>query len=466
MQLAVKQFFNYQPASQWAFEVSFSNPMLVSRKSDNGVTYQLQSTNTFTDEDLERISQAVVSITQPKYDIEPYTNCYGNFDFVVPMYDVNNIRLTVTFEDTDDCLISYKFLTSLMGGSVGSNTPAWLNIHETVMMTITEYDTYDYDMERPNTYDAQHRNYNTTSVKSYFCKLIDYEEPNYNRNSEDPQATTVKLVFLAVPAVVTLVDNSLVVSSGVEEVPVENILQDLKNQAAKLFKNLKFTVATAAGYMLGQYDLKTIYEDMVKDLGGAPKSRADVEKWFEEHALAQSFLGQCSRGPGMLLQMYSYIESGQAAEGKSRDYVNQNAAHLFGKGNGVDQSVKNSITDITYKYNTTQALTHEGIRSELTKLENGQYVTFQYTKTDANGNILRDEKGNAITSQHIVMKGYDGQYYSDKKQVTADGIKNGTNFKITGVYSVENKIYAEDVAPVQQTQQMVATTPLSEYPIM
>lgn len=115
MKLAVNQFYEYRPASQWAFDITFSNPMTVSRKRNNGSMYQLESTNVFTQTDLERISQSVVSCTQPKFDIEPYTETYGNFDFVVPLYDVNNIRLTITFEDTDDCLISYKFLASLMG---------------------------------------------------------------------------------------------------------------------------------------------------------------------------------------------------------------------------------------------------------------------------------------------------------------------------------------------------------------
>ena len=41
MKLAVNQFYEYRPASQWAFDITFSNPMVVSKKSNNGVTYQL-----------------------------------------------------------------------------------------------------------------------------------------------------------------------------------------------------------------------------------------------------------------------------------------------------------------------------------------------------------------------------------------------------------------------------------------
>ena len=44
MQLAVNQFYKYQPASKWAFEVQFSNPMLVNKtKTASGALYSLKS---------------------------------------------------------------------------------------------------------------------------------------------------------------------------------------------------------------------------------------------------------------------------------------------------------------------------------------------------------------------------------------------------------------------------------------
>ena len=304
MQLAVNQFYKYQPASKWAFEVQFSNPMLVNKtKTASGALYSLKSSDTFTSQDLERISQAVVSITQPKYDIEAFTNCYGNFDFVIPIYDVNNIRMTVTFEDTDDCLISYKFLTSLMGGSKGdSGVPAWLNIHETILLTITEYNTYDYDIERPNTYESQKRNLNNASVKSYFCKMIDYTEPNYNRTSEDAHATTMTITFLAVPAQPIIVNDDPILTNGVEEIDVKKELAEMKNAIKDVFKTIGYTLKSAAGWMADEVvDLKDVYADMKEYFGDKiPASRAEIQDWFTHHALSDIPLGQCTRGQNML----------------------------------------------------------------------------------------------------------------------------------------------------------------------
>ena len=73
-----------------------------------GTRYSLKSTNTFTALDLERISQAVVSVKRPKFKITRDIKHYGNFDFVTPIYDLTDIQIVVTFEETDDCLISYK----------------------------------------------------------------------------------------------------------------------------------------------------------------------------------------------------------------------------------------------------------------------------------------------------------------------------------------------------------------------
>lgn len=241
MKLAVNQFFEYRPASQWAFEVTFSNPMVLTNSSTIGKKYQLQETNVFTQTDLDRISQAVVSCTQPKFDIDPVTTCYGNFDFTLPIYDVNNIKLVITFEDTDDCLISYKFLSSLMGGSTANKIPAWLNVHEAIRITITEYNTYQYDYARPNSKDGQYKNWNVTSVKHYLCKLCEYTEPNYNRTSESPQATTLKLTFLVIPDGIHLLDNKNIKTAGVEQLDLHGELKKLKENLNKEWDNVVTT---------------------------------------------------------------------------------------------------------------------------------------------------------------------------------------------------------------------------------
>lgn len=466
MQLAVNQFYKYQPASKWAFEVQFSNPMLVNKtKTAGGAIYSLKSSDTFTSQDLERISQAVVSITQPKYDIEAFTNCYGNFDFVIPIYDVNNIRLTVTFEDTDDCLISYKFLTSLMGGSKGnSGVPAWLNIHETILITITEYNTYDYDIERPNTYESQKRNWNSTSVKSYFCKMIDYTEPNYNRTSEDAHATTMTITFLAVPAQPMIVNDNPILTNGVEEIDVKKELAEMKNTIKDVFKTIGYTLKSAAGWMADEIvDLKDVYADMKEYFGDKiPASRAEIQDWFTHHALSDIPLGNCTRGQNMLNQLYEYIESGEAKKGESRKYVSGGKASEFKNNVGIKADTTKTIVDTTNKtFATKEFATVDELNIAIRdKLNPGEYVTFEYTNT-------KGEK-----SQHIVSRSFDGkETWSDFNQKSQSGV-SGTSVKITGSFQVQDKKYTPEMFGVKSDSSKASTdtpsvnvsaTPLSNF---
>lgn len=460
MQLAVNQFYKYQPASKWAFEVQFSNPMLVNKtKTAGGAIYSLKSSDTFTQKDLERISQAVVSITQPKYDIEAYTNTYGNFDFVIPMYDVNNIRMTVTFEDTDDCLISYKFLTSLMGGSKGdSGIPAWLNIHETILLTITEYNTYNYDVERPNTFEAQKRNWNSTTVKSYFCKMIDYTEPNYNRTSEDAHATTMTITFLAVPAQPAIVNDNPILTDGVEEVNVKQELENLTKEIKDLFKTVGYVFKSAVGLMDKDFipNLKDVYADMMKYYGNVSSlTYAQVEQWYKNHALSDSSLGQCARGPNLLFQLWEYIESGAAAKGENRKYVTVSKADALGKGGtGTTSNVTNKFTDVSSKY-TTKTYTNAAEFEKAVKanLKPGEYVTFTYTKADGQ------------RSQHVVFRSFDENatgkdiWWSDFKQQSATAMHSGSNFTIVDSFKVENAVIDSSklTLPKQEPAQQPAT---------
>lgn len=439
MQLAVNQFYKYQPASKWAFDVQFSNPMLVHKtKTASGALFSLKSSNTFTNKDLERISQSVVSVTQPKYDIEAYTNTYGNFDFVIPMYDVNNIRLSVTFEDTDDCLISYKFLTSLMGGSKGNtDVPAWLNIHETILLTITEYNTYNYDIERPNTYAAQKRNWNSTTVKSYFCKMIDYKEPNYNRTSEDPSATTVTITFLAVPAQPAIVDDSPILTTGVEEINVKEELNKVTDELKALFKTVGYVFKSATGWMDTNItpQLEDVYAEMMKYFGNTTSlTYAQVEQWYKNNALSSASLRNCARGPNLLFQLWEYIESGNAANGVHKQYVKVDNAAVLGTGTGVTTNVTRNFTDVSSKYNKTYATASELEQTLQEKMQPGEYVTFKYTKADG------------TQSQHVVFRSFDenatgnDKMWSDFKQMTATATRTGTNFEIVDSFAVKNAV--------------------------
>lgn len=226
MKLAVNDFYNYRPASQWAFDVAFSDVCLLSKKATINGIYQPMATGVLTKNDLLRIRQSVVSINQPKFSIEPNVKNYGHFDFPIPIYDTNDIRLTITFEDTDDCLISFKLLAALRGNLVTpKEIPAWTNVHAGIFVRLYEYDTYNLDLTRPNTNSSQRANYNTTAVKYYYCKLIENTEPNYNRNSDSPSAATLQLTFLSVPTLTYAVDTSAVTATEPSVVDVNSLLE-------------------------------------------------------------------------------------------------------------------------------------------------------------------------------------------------------------------------------------------------
>jgi len=346
MKLAVNQFFEYRPASQWAFEVTFSNPMILTNASTIGKNYQLQETNVFTQTDLDRISQAVVSCTQPKFDIDPVTTSYGNFDFTLPIYDVNNIKLTITFEDTDDCLISYKFLSSLMGGSTANGIPAWLNVHEAIRITITEYNTYQYDYARPNSRDGQYKNWNVTSVKHYLCKLCEYTEPNYNRTSESPQATTLKLTFLVIPDGIHLLDNEDVKTNGVEKLDLHGELKKFKVSLDKIWDDLvttgKIFLADEEGNKFTTskkkiYDLGKQVADFAKEKYKTTKVSVDMTReYLTSHTdLYDKSAGYCAAGVTFLDTVteqannldskVEYVSRGDGSTYKNDKYASLNA---------------------------------------------------------------------------------------------------------------------------------------------
>lgn len=208
MQLSVKDFYSYRPASQWAFSLEFSDiSTVVEQKSESGTEYVRRFTNTLTLAERKRISQAVVSVTQPKYKIEADTKSYGNFDFTVPKYDTNDLQITVTFEETDDLLISHKLIGSLMGNILGHSSPAWLNVHPTIELLLIRNNSYALDMAKPthillkgieNASNVYDRNFNALCDR-YVATMAAYTEPTYERTSESPSAATCTITFLLKP---------------------------------------------------------------------------------------------------------------------------------------------------------------------------------------------------------------------------------------------------------------------------
>lgn len=388
MKLAVNQFFEYRPASQWAFEVTFSNPMVLTNASTIGKNYQLQETNVFTQTDLDRISQAVVSCTQPKFDIDPMTTSYGNFDFTLPIYDVNNIKLVITFEDTDDCLISYKFLSSLMGGSTANKIPAWLNVHEAIRITITEYNTYQYDYARPNSKEGQFKNWNVTSVKHYLCKLCEYTEPNYNRTSESPQATTLKLTFLVIPDGIHLLDNENVETAGVEQLDLYGELKKLKENLKKELNNLVTSKDIALSVFGKNKFEKAEKAENIKKLGEEIAKFAKekyntsrvtpgmAQEWVTAHTdLYEKGNSQCGKG---VSYMYALTE-----QANNLDSTVNYTPH----GNGKDWGYNNA---------SSYSSTREQIDSAANLLKNGESFTVSIDNGSDYGHVVivsRDSTG-------------------------------------------------------------------------
>ena len=269
-----------------------------------GTRYSLKSTNTFTALDLERISQAVVSVKRPKFKITRDIKHYGNFDFVTPIYDLTDIQLVVTFEETDDCLISYKLVSALTGNSVKS-TPTWLNVHEHILLTINEYDPNTLDLSK---YDESvfgqtiHQNYNTTLKHNFICKLIDYTEPHYSRTSDTPSAATVQLTFLALPIDINtplyMNDNSTVRMSQINQLDISKTLDQVIADIVEITNKLPTmgSEALSAAYRLGAKNFNISSEEVElaakkinSKLGKGVEVTVDtVKKLHEENAKRMS----------------------------------------------------------------------------------------------------------------------------------------------------------------------------------
>lgn len=400
MKLAVKQFYEYRPASQWAFDIKFSNPMVLTTASTVGKSYQLQETTVFTQTDLDRISQCVVSCTQPKFDIDPMTTCYGNFDFTLPIYDVNNIKLTITFEDTDDCLISYKFLSALMGGSTANKIPAWLNVHEAIRITITEYNTYQYDYARPNSTTEQYRNWNVTSVKHYLCKLCEYTEPNYNRTSDSPQATTLKLTFLVIPDGIHIVDNNNVSAVGPEQLDLHGELSKLKENLKKELGNVgntlkimltdkegnKFTTAKSKIHELGEqvakfakekYNTANVSVDMAREYLTTHTDLYDKSAGY--CAAGVTFLDIVTEQANNLDTNVKYVSRGNGS-----DYYSSNYNSMKADASQIDAAIAHMKPNTHFIISMSGTGKKEGHVVMVSKDSNGVvHYTSDYQQSDA-----------------------------------------------------------------------------------
>ena len=246
------------------------------------------------------------------------------------------------------------------------------------------------------------------------------------------------ITFLAVPAQPAIVNDNPILTDGVEEVNVKQELENLTKEIKDLFKTVGYVFKSATGLMDKNFtpDLKDVYADMMKYFGNVSTlTYAQVEQWYKNHALSDSSLGQCARGPNLLFQLYQYIESGAAAKGESRKYVSVESAAKFGKGTGTTELVTGKFTDVSGKYNQKfYANGEEFLKVVQENLKPGEYITFTYTKADGS------------PSKHIVFRTFDKDatgndiWWSDFKQQTATAARTGSNFTIVDSFSVDNAV--------------------------
>ncbi len=437
MKLAVNDFYNYRPASQWAFDVAFSDVCLLSEKSKINGVYQPMATGVLTDEDLLRIRQSVVTVTQPKFSITPNIKNYGHFDFPIPIYDTNDIRLTVTFEDTDDCLISFKLLAALSGNLVTpKEIPVWTNVHAGIFIRLYEYDTYNLDLTRPNTKSAQRANYNTTAVKYYYCKLIENTEPNYNRNSESPSAATLKLTFLSVPVLTYVVDTSAVTATEPSVVNVTELLEKYWENSKNLVKSLDKFIESASNDAYKRFknsnfaELAAQYKEWAKQKGKKymTPTYATIGEWVRDakplaHDGKEFFTDQaqgvCAAGVSWTYALLRTLQGDQTAA-----YTPMGNGSSWGKNvENIDSNTKKnqSFTDIeTAKHN----------------LQNGQsFIVRMKDKTGENefGHVViisRDNNGKLMSTSDSIQDNWSTGWraYKDSSKYEYDVIDLDKNY--------------------------------------
>lgn len=266
MQLSVSKFFNYRPASQWAFDIFFSDTKLLSKTinvTTNTPELSMIDTGTFDGYELDRLASAVVSVTQPKYTIEPDIKHYGNFNFVVPKYDSSNMTITVTFEETDDCLISHKLIGSLMGNVDNKDVPAWLNVHPIIELCLVRYNSYNLDEQKTNVFlDADdtlkptfhNKNLNSIAIADFYaCQMIEYTEPSYSRTGATPGAATCTVTFMVTPIPRNAPDESETLLVKPSDISVDDVWDQLEDAAKKLYDKVSVAVQAGVGFLLSNF---------------------------------------------------------------------------------------------------------------------------------------------------------------------------------------------------------------------
>lgn len=402
MQLSVKPYYQYRPASQWAFHVDFSDIFLLNSAGE------LVPSDTFTQEELNRLSSAVVSITQPKYKIEADTKCYGNFDFTVPKYDTNDLQMTVTFEETDDLLISHKFIGSLMGNVKNSDSPAWLNVHPRIFIGISRYNTYLHDIERQSF--VQYGAINSINGKQIFCcQMANYTEPTYERIADSPSAATCTITFLLTRQDVVRNNDDYVDSIVTpSKITTQNTLESLE----KAMKEIPFVAEEllrtgsvyVAGTVLGQIDLATLRRSNSNGRAATYLNQNITDDMIKQ-SFQQSVFQQQTGANGVINSMHAYFGEYGLDTTKQQQYRSNlmalswavNNANQMLKSQGIELKI-NSVNTGDHRESSSQKSHTYGSKADLAVFVNNKRV---YVEDWSNDAALREKVTNALNTSGL-----------------------------------------------------------------
>ena len=178
----------------------------------------------------------------------------GNTIFTVPVWNIASRKLEITFEETDDMLIS-QFLGTLMNLTFG-------RVPYKITVVVTEFE--------------EHMRLGDSSSTAYICHLLSFEEPQFKRDGQAGQVT-MSATFIVDAVVENWTENSGVVT-GARNVAASNEFNPDLNSIYTDYQDEKFTFgnvnfgATAAeanGMLQRQEATKFVDGGKVKATRGA-----------------------------------------------------------------------------------------------------------------------------------------------------------------------------------------------------
>lgn len=193
-------FNRYKPKQNYTFEVE------IAEARTGGKTYP-------------RLSSAVTSVSLVKVPIQTIQDepqGFGQYWNIIPVHDVDSKEMKITFEETDDMLV-----TSLFAPKVGQgNTYKDLWRGGEFIITITYYNEYKYDIDKHRA--SEH-------VERYLAIVKDFQHPTFQRTGN------VDKLDITVTFKVMLADNEI--SNGIIlEGDHLNYINKIQERIKALFK--------------------------------------------------------------------------------------------------------------------------------------------------------------------------------------------------------------------------------------